>query len=106
MKLWHVELTYTAVVLADDYMDALHVARDNDRDIISDSYDYEIDVTELKDMAHLKRIGSSFDADALPYIDRSGDSDNRTIEQIFTELAARPPTPAELEATGQTVLPI
>lgn len=71
-KLYEVEITLKAIVLADDETDAYCAARDNFRDIVSDSSIDMIDINvfrELKTPEHVAAVGQGWDTECHAYGD-------------------------------------
>lgn len=75
MKMWNVEVSYVAVVLADDEIEAAKVARRHAREIVSDAGESDCVVThEVKDVSDFR---DGWDGACLPY---GGDGNTRINE--------------------------
>lgn len=75
MKMWNVEVSYVAVVLAGSQIEAEGVARRDAREIVSDSDPADCTVThEVKEIADFR---DGWDGACLPY---GGDGDSRINE--------------------------
>ena len=102
LKLYHIEVTQTIYVLAEDEAKAHQVARDNQIDL----YDgYQYDATEVT--AKTRWIDGDWD-ELEPFVGRSEPLMEKTVEQLWEEMKEaernKPASRMELEAAGQMVL--
>lgn len=74
-KFWNVELTYVAVVQAEDEESAWEIASDNARSIVSDSSGPLVDV--MHQIRGKKDFRDGWDGRCIPY---GGDGDKRISE--------------------------
>lgn len=81
-KLYEVEITVRAVIVADDLCDAMHVANCEARDIIRD--DSLDDVYVVREIKKIESLPPDWTAACIPY----GDHQDESIAQI---LADQPP---------------
>lgn len=82
MKLFEVEITVRAAIVADDLCDAMSVAYSEARDIVRDDSLDDVDV--VREIKVIGALPAGWGACDLPY----GDNDDQSIAQI---LAAQPP---------------
>lgn len=82
-KLWFVELTATAVVIADDESSAYIADRSNERDIFRDMSDPHIQV--MREVESNADLVDGWDNDCVPY---GGDRNTRIGELLAAESVA------------------
>lgn len=82
MKMWNVEVSYVAVVLAGDEIEAAEVARRNAREIVRDAGESDCVVThELKAVSDFR---DEWDGACIPY----GGDGNKRINELNPALHA------------------
>ncbi|QHJ81952.1 MAG: hypothetical protein [Caudoviricetes sp.] len=67
MKMWNVSFSYTAVVVAENELEAHRIARQHTMDVVEDAGYSDMEVTVEKEIKSPADFENGWDAECIPY---------------------------------------